>query len=69
MTTPKHRNIVHLHASMKSGAGAHPMARKPGPSVEEWDDEDMPGLSGSDIQRALDYDNLEAQGFEVDSGL
>ncbi len=41
MKTPtlKHRAIVHLAADMRKGAGAHPMARKPGPSVEEWEEE------------------------------
>lgn len=36
---PKHRAIIHLAADMRKGAGAHSVARKPGPSVEEWDDE------------------------------
>lgn len=36
---PKHRNILHLQADMKSGAGSHKVARQPGPSVEEWDEE------------------------------
>lgn len=41
MPTPKRRAIVHLQAKMKSGAGAHPSERKPGPSVEDWgEDED-----------------------------
>jgi hypothetical protein len=35
--TPKHRNIIHLHAKMKSGAGTHKTARKDGPTAEEWD--------------------------------
>jgi len=35
---PKHRAIIHLAADMRKGAGAHSVARKPGPSVEEWDD-------------------------------
>jgi hypothetical protein len=35
---PKHRAIIHLAADMRKGAGAHGVARKPGPSVEEWDD-------------------------------
>jgi hypothetical protein len=37
---PKRRNIQHLLASMKSGAGVHSSARRPGPSVEEWDWQD-----------------------------
>ena len=40
MPAPKHRNIQHLSAKMKSGSGAHPSERKPGPDVEDWEDEE-----------------------------
>ncbi len=36
---PKHRAIIHLAADMRKGAGAHSVARKPGPTAEEWDDD------------------------------
>lgn len=36
---PKHRAIIHLAADMRKGAGAHSVARKPGPSADEWDDD------------------------------
>ena len=39
--TPKHRAIIHLAADMRKGAGAHPMAQKPGPSADEWDEWDL----------------------------
>lgn len=41
MTTPapKHRAIIHLAADMRKGAGAHSVARRPGPSADEWDDD------------------------------
>jgi hypothetical protein len=44
---PKRRNIVALHVKMRSGAGLHhvePTARRAGPDVAEWEDNDGPDL-------------------------
>ena len=49
--TPKHRNILHLQADMKSGAGSHKVAQRPGPSAEEWDFE----TDERDLLPASDY--------------
>jgi len=40
-SAPARRNIVHLHAKMKSGAGTHKTNRKDGPTVDDWED-DLP---------------------------
>lgn len=37
---PARRNIQHLLAKVRSGAGSHPTTRKPGPSIEDWEDEE-----------------------------
>jgi len=56
---PKHRAIIHLAADMRKGAGAHSVARKPGPSVEEWDDEGDEGeplpCQGNNFYERFDF--------------
>lgn len=39
---PTRRNLVHLHAKMRTGAGLHGDGRRPctGPSASEWDWQD-----------------------------
>ena len=54
---PKHRNVIHLHAKMKTGAGTHSDKRPArGPSADEWDFE----LDEDSLNEAVDMVRRES---------